>query len=83
MVKEFNNCGNQLLKNNLKVIPRREALTPPSQVDPSTLGTGPFTLRDARPIPVWHVQSYADHKQRTGVSFQDRRGGKNPENSPI
>lgn len=57
MVKEFNNCGNQLLKNNSKVIFRREALTPQSQVDHSALGTGPFTLKDARPIPfdMWGV----------------------------
>lgn len=83
MVKEFNNCGNQLLKNNSEVIFRREALTLQSQVDHSTLGTGPFTLRDAWPTPVWHVEGYADNKQRAWVSFQDWRCGKNQKIHPL
>lgn len=71
MVKEFNNCGKQLLKSNLKVIFRREALTPPrpeSISPPRALAH--VTFKATRPIPAQHVDSYADDKQRAKVLFR-------------
>lgn len=45
-----------MLKSNLKVVFRKEALTPHSP-EPITSGTGPCYLKDARPIQsdIWRV----------------------------
>lgn len=56
MVKEFNNCGNLLLKSSLKGVFRKEALTPHS-LESTSAGTGPYCLegRKACPVYMWIV----------------------------